>query len=113
MKRIVIDAYNFVGLRGGSGGSGSYVLSLIEHLARLIDVRVIASPDNARLFNRLESRARRLSIHIGGAGHADAIRTLRQTMPIFSTPRSHLSRTAQAMRIYRPLPRFMTCSTGR
>ena len=86
MRRVVIDAYNFVGLRGGSGGSGSYVLSLIEHLARLIDVRVIASPDNARLFNTLGSRARRLTIHIGDAGHADSIRTATEDADLLYAP---------------------------
>ena len=111
MKRIVIDAYNFVGLRGGSGGSGSYVLSLIEHLARLINLRVIASPDNARLFNRLESRARRLSIHIGGAGHADESVCHRQSDLLYAPFTSLPDRTSYAH--YRPLPQFMTCSTGR
>src|SRR5262245_66688609 len=86
MKQVVIDAYNFVGLQGGSGGSGSYVLSLIEHLARLTDVRVIVSPDNVRLFNTLRSRIRRLAIHIGDAGHVEAIRTATEDAEFLYAP---------------------------
>ena len=86
MKRVVIDGYNFVGLRGGSGGSGSYVLSLIEQLARLTDVRVIASKDNARLFHPLRERTRQLTIHVGDRGHADSIRTATEDADILYAP---------------------------
>ena len=86
MKRVVIDGYNFVGLRGGSGGSGSYVLALIEHLARLIDVRVIASKENARLFQPIKERTRRLTIQVGDRGHADSIRTATEDADILYAP---------------------------
>jgi hypothetical protein len=86
MNRVVIDAYHFVGLRGGSGGSGSYVLSLIEHLARLIEVRVIASQGNARIFNSLAERSKRLSIHVADGGHADAIRAATEDADILYAP---------------------------
>jgi glycosyltransferase involved in cell wall biosynthesis len=95
MKRVVIDAYNFVGLRGGSGGSGSYVLSLIEHLARLIEVRVIASARNARLFNALSERVRRLNIHVGDGGHADSICAALEDADILYAPFTSLPERAR------------------
>ena len=74
MRRVVIDAYDFVGLGGGAGGSGSYFLSLIEHLARLVDVRVIASANNSHLFGPVTERTKRLVIAVEGENHADAVR---------------------------------------
>lgn len=72
--RIVIDAYDFVGLGGGAGGSGSYMLSLIEHLARLVDVQVIASVNNRHLFGSVSERSKRLTVAVKSENHAEAIR---------------------------------------
>src|SRR5579862_5633050 len=84
--RVAIDAYEFVGLRGGSGGAGSYALALIEHLARDVDVRVIASEGNSRLFTPLKERSKRISICRSSAGHADAIRTAMDGADILYAP---------------------------
>jgi hypothetical protein len=75
MRRVVIDAYNFVGLRAGAGGSGSYLLSLIEQLARLVDLCVIASSNNSHLFGSLTERTKRLLVAVGGQNHAEALRS--------------------------------------
>jgi glycosyltransferase involved in cell wall biosynthesis len=74
MRKVVIDAYNFVGLGGGAGGSGSYLLSLIGQLARLVDLRVIASPNNTRLFGSATERIKRLIVAVEGGNHAEALR---------------------------------------
>jgi len=74
MRRVVIDAYDFVGLGAGAGGSGSYLLSLIEQLARLVDVRVIASANNSHLFGPVTKRTKRLIVAVEGENHAEAIR---------------------------------------
>lgn len=73
MRRAVIDAYNFVGMGGGAGGSGSYLLSLIEQLARLVDVRVIASANNSHLFDPVRKRTKHLTVAVEGENHAEAI----------------------------------------
>ncbi len=86
MRRIVIDAYNFVGLGGGAGGSGSYLLSLIEQLARLMDVRVIASANNGHLFGPLTERTKRLSVAVEGENHAEAIRTSTKDADVLYAP---------------------------
>jgi len=74
MRNVAIDAYHFVGMRGGSGGSGSYLLALIEHLARLTEVRIIASRHNAHLFGALAQREKHLSVRAGSQAHAEAVR---------------------------------------
>ena len=94
MKRVVIDAYDFVGLRGGSGGSGSYVLALIEHLARLVDVRVIASEGNRHSFAALSGRAKRVSIHSSSDGHSEAIRNATADADILYAPFTSLPERA-------------------
>src|SRR3974390_622913 len=73
MRKVVIDAFDFVGLRGGAGGAGSYFLSLIEQLARLVDVSVIASATNGHLFVPMTERAKRLVVATEGDTHAEAI----------------------------------------
>lgn len=75
MLKVAIDSFHYVGLKGGSGGTGTYLISLLEHLAHLTAVEVIASPDNAHLFSDVVSRNPRLNLHIGERGqHADALR---------------------------------------
>jgi glycosyltransferase involved in cell wall biosynthesis len=59
---------------GGAGGSGSYLLSLIEQLARLVDVRVIASANNSHLFDPVRERTKHLTVAVEGENHAEAIR---------------------------------------
>jgi glycosyltransferase involved in cell wall biosynthesis len=73
LRRVVIDAYDFVGLRGGAGGSGSYFLSLVEHLARLVDVEVIASASNSHFLRAVAERSKRLVVAVNGGDHAEAI----------------------------------------
>jgi glycosyltransferase involved in cell wall biosynthesis len=73
MRKVVIDAHDFVGLRGGAGGSGSYFLSLVEQLARLVDVEVIASAGNSHFLRALAARSKRLVVAVNGGGHAEAI----------------------------------------
>jgi glycosyltransferase involved in cell wall biosynthesis len=74
MRNVAVDAYHFVGMRGGSGGSGSYLFALIEHLSRLVDIRVIASRQNARFFADLAQRHKHLIVRVGGDTHAEAVR---------------------------------------
>jgi glycosyltransferase involved in cell wall biosynthesis len=74
MRNVAIDAYHFVGMRGGSGGSGSYLFALIEHLSRLADIRVIASRQNAQLFADLAQRYKHLIVKAGGDTHSEAVR---------------------------------------
>ena len=90
MRRVVIDAYEFVGLRGGSGGAGNYVLALAEHLARLVDVRVIASDGNSHILGPISDRIKGLSIYTASVPHADAIRTAIEEADILYAPFSSL-----------------------
>lgn len=73
MLKVVMDGFQFVGLRGGAGGAGSYFLSLVGELAKLTETRIVASPHNARHFAPLQKQFRRLTVHVGNSGHAEAI----------------------------------------
>jgi glycosyltransferase involved in cell wall biosynthesis len=86
MRNVAIDAYHFVGMRGGSGGSGSYLFALIEHLSRLVDVRVIASRHNAPLFAEVVQRHKHLVVAAGGDGHAEAVRAGSEDADILYAP---------------------------
>jgi hypothetical protein len=58
----------------GRGGSGSYLIALIEHLSRLVDVRVIAARHNAQLLAEFAQRHKHLVVTFGGDTHAEAVR---------------------------------------
>jgi glycosyltransferase involved in cell wall biosynthesis len=86
MRRVVIDAFHFVGLRGGSGGSGNYVISLIEELSRLVDVHVVASPRNRHLFDPIVERVRRLTVSGEVEPHSAAIRAALEVDDLLYAP---------------------------
>lgn len=99
MRNVAIDAYHFVGMRGGSGGSGSYLFALIEHLSRLADVRVIASRHNAPLFAEIVQRHKHLVVAAGGDGHAEAVRAGIDGADILYAPFTSLAGSAREYRI--------------
>lgn len=77
MFRVAVDCYHFVGVKGGSGGTGHYLFALLESLARVTRVVVVASPDNARFFEPLRQRLPRLSVSVGErSAHGNALRSM-------------------------------------
>jgi glycosyltransferase involved in cell wall biosynthesis len=86
MHKVVIDAFHFVGLRGGAGGSGSYFLSLTDQLARLVDVTVIASANNRHLFDSLNERGKRLVVAADAGNHPEAIRASLEGADVLYAP---------------------------
>jgi hypothetical protein len=90
MRNIAIDAYHLVGVRGGSGGSGSYLFALIEHLSRLVLVRMIASRHNAPRLGELAQRQKHLVVAAGGDRHAEAVRAGIDGADIFYAPFTNL-----------------------
>ncbi len=100
MRRVLIDAYDFVGLGGGAGGSGSYLLSLIEHVARLVDVQVIASANNSHFFRPVTERRKRLIVADKGESHAEAIRVSMNDADLLYAPFTALPERAT----YRHIP---------
>jgi glycosyltransferase involved in cell wall biosynthesis len=94
MRRIVVDAYHFVGLNGGSGGSGTYMLSLVEGLSRFVEVRILASRHNAHHIKAATERARRLTVSIEGDDHAAAIRAAVQDADLLYAPFTNLPERA-------------------
>ncbi|MEA1649033.1 glycosyltransferase [Nitrospirillum sp. BR 11164] len=87
MFRVAIDCFHFVGLKGGSGGTGSYLMSLLEHMARLTPVEVIASPSNAHLFSELERKLPKLSLFVGEANqHGAALRAMQGRADVLYAP---------------------------
>ncbi|MDG3442657.1 glycosyltransferase [Nitrospirillum amazonense] len=87
MFRVAVDCFHFVGLKGGSGGTGSYLMSLLEHLARLTPVEVIASPANAHLFAELERKLAKLSLFVGEANqHGAALRAMQERADVLFAP---------------------------
>ena len=110
MRRVVVDAFHFVGLSGGSGGSGNYLLSLIEGLSRLVDVRVVTSRHNAHHFRAVAERARRLTVLIGSDDHAEAIRAAVEDANIIYAPFT-VSLKGPHIRGFLQSQRSTTCGT--
>ena len=90
MNHLGIDAFHFVGLRGGSGGSGSYLLSLIEHLGRIVDLDVLASPRNQHLFAGLKRGGARITVRAPADNHAAAMRDLASRVDLIYAPFTNL-----------------------
>jgi glycosyltransferase involved in cell wall biosynthesis len=90
VKTIALDAFHFVGMRNGSGGSGSYLLSLIEHLSNHADVHLIASPGNVKAFDDLKRRVKRLEVLSAVPSHPDAIRAATRSADILYAPFTNL-----------------------
>ena len=87
MLRIAVDCFNFVGLKGGSGGTGSYLMSLLEHLARLTPVEILASPANANLFADLNRRLAKLTLHVGETDqHVASLEGVQERADILYSP---------------------------
>ncbi len=87
MFKVAIDCFHFVGLKGGSGGAGTYVTDLVTHLARLTPVEVVVSPDNARLFSAAAHQVPDLSMIVGERGaHADALRRVAERVDVLYAP---------------------------
>ena len=51
--KIAIDCFNFVGMDGGSGGAGAYILSLMQHIPAHADMTIVCSAGNRDIFNEL------------------------------------------------------------
>src|ERR1700730_4972935 len=83
---VAVDCYHFVGMRRGAGGAGAYVLSLVDHLARLTRLHVIASADSARYFDVVRERNPRLTVRVDSSDHAEAVRAAAKDVDILYAP---------------------------